>query len=54
VANLNITEIYYHPAEPATPAELAVSTNQDEFEFIEIANVWYFDINQCHDSILSK
>ncbi len=39
VANLNITEIYYHPAEPVTPAELAVSTNQDEFEFIEIANV---------------
>jgi len=38
-ANLNITEISYHPAEPVTPAELAVSPNQDEFEFIEIANV---------------
>ncbi|MFN5960406.1 MAG: CotH kinase family protein [Verrucomicrobiota bacterium] len=38
-ANLVVSRIHYHPAEPATPAETAVSTNRDDFEFIELLNV---------------
>jgi hypothetical protein len=38
-ANLAISEIHYHPAEPATPAELAVSTDKNDFEFIELCNI---------------
>ena len=34
--NLVVSEIHYHPAEP--PAD-AVSTNRDEYEFIELRNV---------------
>ncbi len=35
---LRITEVHYHPAAPTTAAELAVSTDDDEFEFIELQN----------------
>jgi hypothetical protein len=38
-ANLVVSRIHYHPAEPTTPAETAVSTNRDDFEFIELLNV---------------
>jgi hypothetical protein len=36
---LRITEIHYHPAPPTTPAELQVSSDADEFEFIEFQNI---------------
>jgi len=35
---LRITEVHYHPADAATPAEIAVSTNADDYEFIELMN----------------
>lgn len=35
---LRITEVHYNPAAPATSAELAVSLNGDDFEFIELMN----------------
>ena len=38
-ANLVISEIHYHPADPATSAELAVSPDKNEFEFIELLNI---------------
>ena len=38
-SNLNLTEIHYHPAEPSSLAELAVSTDADDYEFIELTNV---------------
>ena len=37
-SNLAITEFHYHPANPTTPAELAVSADDTDFEFIEITN----------------
>ncbi|MGI9240532.1 MAG: lamin tail domain-containing protein, partial [Verrucomicrobiales bacterium] len=36
--HLRITEIMYHPAEPAG-AETSISTNRDDYEFIELKNV---------------
>ena len=36
---LRITEIHYNPAPPVTAAELLVSTNGDDFEFIEFHNI---------------
>jgi CotH kinase protein/Fn3 associated/Lamin Tail Domain/F5/8 type C domain/Chitobiase/beta-hexosaminidase C-terminal domain len=38
-ANLVVSEFCYRPLEPSTPAEQAVSTNRDEFEFIELMNI---------------
>ena len=35
---LRITEVHYNPADPVTPAETAVSFDNDEFEFIELMN----------------
>jgi hypothetical protein len=35
---LVISEFHYHPAEPATPEELAVSTDRDDYEFVEVLN----------------
>lgn len=37
--NLVISEINYHPSEPTTAAEIAVSTNRDDYEFLELMNV---------------
>lgn len=37
-SNLVISEVHYRPAKPATAAELAVATDRDEFEFIELLN----------------
>ena len=37
--NLAISEIHYHPAEPTSPAELAISTDRDDYEFIELLNL---------------
>ena len=36
--NIVISEIYYNPENPSGP-ELAVSTDKDEFEFIELRNI---------------
>ncbi len=37
--NLKITEIHYHPTDPETEAELALSDSDNDFEFIELQNV---------------
>jgi len=36
---LRITEIHYHPAPPATAAELLASDDFEDFEFIELQNI---------------
>ena len=36
---LVISEIHYHPLPPTTPAELAVSADKNDFEFIELKNI---------------
>lgn len=38
-SNLIIAEFSYHPGEPTTPAEIAVSTDRDDYEFVELMNV---------------
>ena len=40
-ASLVLTEIHYHPADPASPAELAAipALSDDDFEFLELRNV---------------
>ncbi len=45
---LRVTELHYHPA-PPTGAELNVSTDQDDFEFIELRNIGSetLDISGC-------
>ncbi|MDB4536985.1 lamin tail domain-containing protein [Akkermansiaceae bacterium] len=37
--NLVISEIHYHPAEPTSAGEIAVSTDRDDYEFIELFNI---------------
>lgn len=32
------SEVHYHPAEPVSPEETAVSTNRDDYEFLELFN----------------
>lgn len=38
-SNLVVSKVHYHPADASTAAELAVTTDQDDFEFIELLNV---------------
>ncbi|MEP4078786.1 lamin tail domain-containing protein [Haloferula sp.] len=38
-SNLVISEFNYHPNNPLTPEELAISSDPDEFEFVELKNV---------------
>ena len=38
-SNLVISEIQYNPENPSLPAELAISPDKDEYEFIEIQNI---------------
>jgi hypothetical protein len=38
-SNLVVSELHYHPENPSTAAELAVSADKDEYEFIELANI---------------
>jgi len=38
-ANIVISELHYHPAEPLRDEELLVSADPDDFEFIELANI---------------
>ena len=46
-ANLVISELNYHPAAPTRAAELAVSSDKDDYEFIELLNIsaGYVDLN---------
>lgn len=37
--NLVVSEIHYHPLDPSTPAELAVTADKNDFEFIELKNI---------------
>ena len=36
--NFVVSELHYHPNNPTTPAELAQSSDRDDFEFIEFLN----------------
>ncbi len=38
-SNIVISELHYHPADPTHPDELAVTTDADAYEFIELTNV---------------
>lgn len=38
-SNLIISEFSYQPGQPTTPAELAASSNRDDYEFVELKNV---------------
>ena len=38
-SNFVISELHYHPANPTTPAELAASSDRNDFEFVEFLNV---------------
>ncbi|MDG2324900.1 MAG: lamin tail domain-containing protein [Akkermansiaceae bacterium] len=38
-ANLVVSEFSYRPAEPVAPNEVAVSTDRDDYEFIELMNI---------------
>ncbi len=38
-ANLVISEIHYHPGEPSTPGEIAISLDRDDYEFVELYNI---------------
>ena len=38
-ANVVFSELHYHPAPPTRPSEVAIDTDPDAFEFIEIMNV---------------
>ena len=38
-SNLVISEFHYHPADPVAPAELAISGDRDDYEFVEFMNI---------------
>jgi len=48
-ANLTVSEIHYHPSDPTTVAELAISGSDDDFEFIELLNTTgdIIDLSNC-------
>jgi hypothetical protein len=37
--NFVVSELHYHPANPTTPAELAESSDRNDFEFLEFQNI---------------
>ena len=37
-SNLVISELHYHPSEPSSPGEIAVSPDRDDYEFVEFLN----------------
>lgn len=51
-SNLKITELHYHPTDPVTTAELAISTTDNDFEFLELENVTgaSIDLSLCRFS----
>ena len=38
-SNLVVSEFHYHPADPVTPAELTISGDRDDYEFVEMMNI---------------
>ena len=38
-SNLVVSEFHYRPAKPTTPTELAISSDRDDFEFLELFNI---------------
>ena len=38
-SNLAVSELHYHPAEPVIPREISVTSDRDDFEFLELLNV---------------
>lgn len=44
-ANLLVSEIHYHPLDATSPEEIATSTNKDDYEFLELLNTSYFDLD---------
>ena len=38
-SNVVISELHYHPAEPATLKEIAISSDRDNYEFVELLNM---------------
>ena len=42
--DLVISEVHYHPSNPSTAAELAVSSDDGDFEFIELTNISQKDL----------
>ena len=44
VGDLLISEINYHPLAPDSASELAISDNDDDFEFIELINITNHDL----------
>ncbi|MCP4847048.1 MAG: lamin tail domain-containing protein, partial [Verrucomicrobiaceae bacterium] len=37
-SNIIISELHYHPSEPSNPEEIAISTDRDDYEFVELLN----------------
>jgi hypothetical protein len=37
-SNLIISELHYHPSDPSSPEEIAVSADRDDYEFVEFLN----------------
>ena len=37
-SNLTISELHYHPSEPSTAKEIAISSDRDDYEFLELLN----------------
>ncbi|MFT5109948.1 MAG: hypothetical protein ACI9UA_005600 [Pseudoalteromonas tetraodonis] len=46
-SNLVISEIHYRPENPTSPEELAVSSDRDDYEFIELQNIGAQAIDLC-------
>ena len=38
-SNLAVSELHYHPAEPVISREISVTSDRDDFEFLELLNV---------------
>ncbi len=37
--SLVVSELNYHPHEPVAPAEIAISTDRDDYEYVELLNI---------------
>ena len=38
-SNLTISELHYHPSEPSTAKEIAISSDRDDYEFLELLSL---------------
>ncbi len=43
--NLLVSEIHYHPSDASTADEIAISTNKDDYEFLELLNTSGIEID---------